>query len=160
MSLTSMMSFGLMPSEDDFTECTALGEYEDAWAQRNQAMEEKKTARRARGFGAVLNEQGLQPAFQMMERPITAQMHASAQVAQQSGKEQERIAVEGVDEKGRKTVEYLTKEEAERAKNATEGMTGEFISAAARAAAYAAASKPKYAGDELSNQASETQMDR
>lgn len=162
MSLTSVMSFGMMPTDDDFAECTALGEYEDEWDQKVQSMETKKANRRQRGLGSVLNEQGLQPAFQMMERPITAQMHAGAQVAQQGDREQARVAVETTDEHGRKSVEYKTKEEAAQEADSEADLRADQAtkSATAAAAAYAEALKPKYSGEALSTDSAETQMDR
>lgn len=154
MSFSSVMTFGMMPTEEDFSECTDLGKYEDEWDQKVQSMEAKKAERKKGGMGGVVNEQALQPAFQTMERSLQPQMHASMQNSQQKDDEQRRTAVEATDEHGRKSVQYMTKEEAKQADEAESDLASERTAANA----YAAAMKPKYSGPTMNGNSAEAQM--
>lgn len=163
MSLSSVMTFGMMPTDEDFSECTGMGEWEKEWDQQVQAMETKKATRRQRGMGSVMNQEGVQPGFQTMERSLQTRVHAATQTGQQAQAEQDRVAVETTDAQGRKAVKYVTKEEAAAMDEASVdlGADESVVQAAAeRAAAYAAAMTPKYTGAAADTDSVETQMGR
>lgn len=112
MSLSSLMTLGMMPTQDDFAECTGIGAWEEEWDKRIESMEKKKNARRQQGLGSTVGEKALQPAFAMMERPLQAQMYAATHVDRQSTQQQEQVEVEYSSSDGRKRREYRRKDEA------------------------------------------------
>lgn len=155
MSLSSALSFGMLPNEDDFSENTPLGEWEQEWDQKIESMEQKKQARKSRGIGASFQEQAMSPAFSMMERPLQAQMYAATHQDLKSDDEQSRVERKTVNARGEETVDYTPKTSSGQFDDSSSGLENEApvhdAAQAARAAAYAAAMKPKFQGTDISD---------